>query len=166
MTFDRRLRAYSIDSSLAFTLMVICMIAIYNISSINSTWKLTIAMGCYFSVMLIPNLISPGQTFGKRIQKLKVVYRTAELVPERFVVPKVYLLLLREPVKALLTFMTFGVYIFVAGIISSGREDGRTIHDFIFKTRVIALTKYTSDRIGLTTTSSAANSLKGTTYHD
>ncbi|MDD3106680.1 MAG: RDD family protein [Bacilli bacterium] len=166
MTFDRRLRAYSIDSSLAFTLMVISMIAIYNVSVILPLGKLAIAMACYFGVMMIPHLFSPGQTFGKRVQKLKVVYDTKELVLKTYVVPKLYLLLLRELVKATLTFITFGFYIFIAGIISSGREDGRSIHDFIFKTRVIALTKYTTDRIGLSTTTSAANSLKGSTYHD
>ncbi|MGD9886903.1 MAG: RDD family protein [Bacilli bacterium] len=166
MTFDRRLRAYSIDSSLAFTLMVVCMIAIYNVNQITPLGKFSIAMGCYFAAMIIPHLFSPGQTFGKRVQKLKIVKNYQELVPKTFIIPKLYLLILREIVKAALTFSTFGLYIFVAGIVSSGREDGRTIHDFIFKTRVIALTKYTSDRIGLSTTTSAANSLKGSTYDD
>ena len=166
MNFDRRLRAYSIDSSLAFTLMLIGMIVIYNLPSILPLGKMAIALGCYFGVMIIPHFFSPGQTFGKRIQKLKVVKNYQELIPEKVFVPALYLLILREIVKALLTFITFGVYIFIAGLVASGREDGRTIHDLIFKTRVIALTKYTSDRIGFSTTPSAAKSLKGTTYDD
>jgi uncharacterized RDD family membrane protein YckC len=75
-------------------------------------------------------------------------------------------LVLREFVKCIFIILSFGLYIFIAGIVSTNREDGRTIHDLIFKTRVVVLTRYVTDRTEMRRTSSAENSLKGYSHND
>ena len=49
----------------------------------------------------------------------------------------------------------------IGAIISTGRQDGRTIHDFIFKTRVVPITRYVTDGVELKNGQAASNSLKG-----
>ncbi|MDD3171508.1 MAG: RDD family protein [Bacilli bacterium] len=160
-TFDRRLRAFSIDTSFAFFL-VLCLIPI----PLDADIKKYLVGVIYFGVSLVPYLFGSGQTFGKRIQKIKVIKNTSELVPTKYVVPNRFYLILREFTKCCFIIMTFGLYILVAGIVSTNREDGRTIHDFIFKTRVIVLTRYSTDRTEMNRTSSAEKSLKGYSYDD
>lgn len=166
MVFDRRLRAYSIDSSFAFVLMAVVIIILYDIKNMDNFAKWLIVLTGYMAIMTVPYLFSPGQTFGKRIQKLRVVNKTEELAVKEYTVPRVYILILREILKAVFTFATFGFYIFLAGIIATNREDGRTIHDFIFGTRVIVLTRYTDEKTEMNKVISIQKRLKGSGYND
>ena len=159
--FDRRLRAFSIDTSLTFFL-VLFVIPL----NIEANSKKYIVLAIYFVVALVPYLFGTGQSFGKRVQKLKVIKDTKELVPTTLVVPNRLYLVLRDFVKCIFIILSFGLYILVAGIVSTNREDGRTIHDFIFKTRVVVLTRYVTDRTEMRRTSSAENSLKGYSHND
>ena len=115
---------------------------------------------------MVPYLFGTGQSFGKRIQKIKIIKNTKELVPTTLEVPNRFYLVLREFVKCIFIILSFGLYIFIAGIVSTNREDGRTIHDLIFKTRVVVLTRYVTDRTEMRRTSSAENSLKGYSHND
>ncbi len=160
-TFDRLLRAFSIDTSFTFFL-VLCVVPL----NINADMKKYLVLAIYFVVALVPYLFGTGQTFGKRIQKIKVIKNTNELVPTVLEVPNRFYLVLREFVKCFFIIASFGLYILIAGIVSTNRQDGRTIHDLIFKTRVVVLTRYVSDRTEMRKTSSAENSLKGYSHHD
>jgi uncharacterized RDD family membrane protein YckC len=166
MIFERRLRSYSIDTSFAFIIMVLIGILVFEVDSTSDTWKYALIIIAYLMVYIIPNLISPGQTFGKRTQKMKVVYNFEGLVSSSYVVPSRFVLVLREVLKAGLTFISAGFYLIIAGIISTNREDGRTIHDFIFKTRVIALTRFSDERNERFVSSEMKNNLKGSSFHD
>jgi uncharacterized RDD family membrane protein YckC len=166
MTFDRRLRAFSIDTTMGFFAVALIIFSVFSIVWMSPLVKWLFALGGYLAVMIIPNFFSRGQTFGKRTQKLQVVYKTEELVAKEYQVPPMYLLILREVAKFIFSLATFGFYCVVAGIISTNRQDGRTIHDFIFRTRVIALTKYTTDTYGIKVNGSVSNRLKGSSYND
>ena len=166
MTFERRLRSYSIDTSFAFILMVGIGMMIYEIKTPTNTWKYLIVIGLYLAVYIIPNLISPGQTFGKRTQKIRTVKNYKEIIKENYEIPSRFILVLRELTKAVLTIFTGGFYIIVAGIVSTGRQDGRTIHDFIFNTRVIALTRTTLDKTERYVSPEMKNTLRGSGYND
>ena len=138
MVFDRRLRAYSIDTSLAFLLVILVIFTVYDLKM--PEWaKNSIVAAIYLGVYIIPNLISPGQTFGKRVQKLKVI-KNSGYEGREYRVPSRFFLVLRELLK---TFYNppFGFYLLIAGIVSNNRRDGRTVHDFVFGTRVIPLTR-------------------------
>lgn len=156
-SFDRRLRAFSIDTSMIGVALLILMGI-----TIDAELKRYIAIAIYFGVFCLPYLLGKGQTFGKRIQKIKVVwYEKGEIVPKEMIVPNRFYLLLREFTKCLLMVGTFGLYIIVGAIIATGRKDGRTIHDFIFKTQVVAMTRFTTDGIELKRGDAAASALKG-----
>ena len=142
--FDRRLRAFSIDTSLAGVLVF----ALIPLQQIPSQTRLYLAMLIYFGVFCFPDLLGKGQSFGKRIQKICVIYNTNELVPTKLV-------------KCLLIIITFGFYVIIGGIVASNRQDGRSIHDLIFKTRVVALTKYVSDGVELNRGETANKVLEG-----
>ena len=164
MLFDRRLRAYSIDTSLAFLLVLIVTFIIYDFK-ISYSIKYSIVAAIYLGVYIIPNLISPGQTFGKRVQKLKVI-KNRGYEGKEYQVPSRFLLVLRELRKAAFTIFTFGFYLIIAGIVSNNRSDGRSIHDFIFGTRVIALTRYSDERTERFVGEEMKATLKGTSYYD
>jgi uncharacterized RDD family membrane protein YckC len=146
--------------------VVLIIAVVYSVTWMSPLVKWMVALGGYLAVMIIPNFFSRGQTFGKRTQKMQVVYNTEELVAKEYQVPPLYLLILREIAKFMFSIATFGMYCVVAGIISTNRQDGRTIHDFIFRTRVIALTKYTTDTYGIKVNGSVSNRLKGSSYND
>ena len=164
MVFDRRLRAYSIDTSLAFLLVILVIFTVYDLKM--PEWaKNSIVAAIYLGVYIIPNLISPGQTFGKRVQKLKVIknsgYEGREYrVPSRFFWSC-------ASFKAACTILTFGFYLLIAGIVSNNRRDGRTVHDFVFGTRVIPLTRFSDERTErFVVGEEMKEALKGTSHHD
>lgn len=156
-TFDRRLRAFSIDTSFAAVLVLILI----GFPSIDASIRQTLALVIYFGIFCLPNLLGKGQSFGKRIQKIAVVKNTKELVITKKEIPNRFYLLLRDFTKCLFILITFGFYIIIAAIVSTNRQDGRTIHDLIFKTRVVPLTKYVSDGIELNRGEAASKSLEG-----
>jgi len=160
--FERRVRAFSIDLSFA-TILFIVIAAILSWAGIqdNATKLYLSALISYFGVLLIPNFFSRGQSFGKRTQKMRVVDNITNKVP------RLWRLLLREIIKGLLLIYTFGLYLLVCGIMVNSRKDGRGIHDLIFKTKVICLTVYVSDKeegYVLGQSESAKKNLEGSSY--
>ncbi len=164
MLFDRRLRAYSIDTSLAILLVILIIFSIYDLNLSNNL-KNGIIAAVYLGVYIIPNLISPGQTFGKRVQKLRVI-KNRGYEGREYQGPARWLLVLRELLKAAFTIFTFGFYLIIAGIASNNRRDGRSIHDFIFGTRVIPLTRYSDERTERVVVNEMIDRLKGTSHND
>lgn len=69
----------------------------------------------------------------KRIQKIKVVNDNGSEA-------NIFKLILRNLFKNLASIMTFGVYSIVAFFFVSEKHVSKTIHDHIFKTKVIDLT--------------------------
>lgn len=142
-SFERRIRAFSIDMSMAVVLFALLAGILSGIEGIDDNWKLFIAAGVsYFGTLIVPLFFGRGQSFGKRTQKMRVNdIKTGEPAP-------LALEILRELTKAFLMIVTFGFYIIVCGIMLSSRKDGRVIHDFVFRTRVVCLTLHLSDREG------------------
>lgn len=143
-TIDRRIRAFSIDMSMATILLILLIILGGTIEGADGGLVMFIAAAiAYFGTLVIPNFFSKGQSFGKRTQKIQVVdLKTGEPAP-------LFLVILREVFKATLMISTIGFYLVVCGIMASSRRDGRTIHDLIFRTKIICLTRYVSDREGM-----------------
>lgn len=157
VNFEKRLKAFSIDTSLSWLLLLLMALGFSNIYP----WNLTIGLVLHYLVLIIPYFFSKGkgQNFGKRTQGLKVInYKTGE-------VPSVWILILREIVKETLVLMTVTVYALIAAIISTGRRDGRTIHDFIFGTQVIYPKKLENDRY-INDLDVSRERMKGMSYYD
>lgn len=128
--FIKRLRAFSIDISGVFIVILLCMGLPFD----ADTKRIVAGIGgaC---VYFIPYLFSSGQTFGKRMQKLKVVKADGTKI-------NMGIGLLRELFKLILCFGTIGLYSIVTYFIISEDMDKRTLHDIVFKTRIIDCSKY------------------------
>lgn len=142
-SFERRIRAISIDLSFATIVFILLSFAVSLFPALSDASKASIAAGvAYFGVMLVPHFFSRGQSFGKRNQKLRIVHsRTGRI-------PPLAVLLARDFLKGFLMIFTFGAYIILCGIALSIRKDGRLPHDWIFLTKVECITRYVSDKEG------------------
>jgi len=89
----------------------------------------------FFGIYFFPHFLTPGQTFGKRIQKIRIVNLEGEDITIAHAI-------LRDFVKVFLSIITFGVYLVISFFVMSDKTS-RTIHDYIFKTKVIDLEKPT-----------------------
>jgi uncharacterized RDD family membrane protein YckC len=146
---------------MAVVLFAILVGVLSVVDGISDDVKLTIAAAvAYFGTLVLPLFFSRGQTFGKRIQKMRVVdAKTDEPAP-------LLLEILRELVKGTLMIVTVGFYLIVCGIMFNARKDGRVIHDFIFRTRVVCLTRFVSDREGtfIDQTAAMKKRMEGSTH--
>lgn len=125
--FEKRVRAYAVELS---ALAIVVIVASLGISNPYIKWILIIST--YFLVAIFPLFISKGQTFGKRTQQIKVVNLDGSEASN-------FKLILREVFKMLLSLITFGIYSIIAFFLLTEKEVSRTIHDYIFKTKVIEL---------------------------
>lgn len=123
-SFEKRVRAFAIDTSGVALLMILAI-------PLGEVYAYLLAAFGFLGLYLVPYFISSGQTFGKRIQKIRVVRNDGSPVP-------VWHVLLRDVFKLVLSIGTFGVY----GVISYfflSDHTSRAFHDLIFKTKVIDL---------------------------
>jgi uncharacterized RDD family membrane protein YckC len=127
-SFEKRVRAFAIDTS---GVALIGMISIFGISPVNELFGQIFLLFGAFSFYLLPYFFGTGQTLGKRVQKIKVVMKDDRKAP-------IWLLVLRDVVKLILSVSTFGLYLIVATF-SMSSHVSRTIHDYVFQTKLIDL---------------------------
>lgn len=123
--FERRVRAFSIDTS---AVMLVWILISFQVPSNLGTW---IIFGVYVLVFIFPLFFWNGQTMGKRFQKIKIVKidgRDAGLM----------IILAREILKMTLVIFTFGLYTLVGSMMISKNGQTGTLHDRIFKTKIIS----------------------------
>lgn len=125
--FEKRVKAYAADlSGLALAFLV----ASFGIS--NMVAKISVVVLAYVLISILPQFFSRGQTFGKRIQKIKVVKNDGSDA-------SLILLIVREIFKTGVSILTFGLYSIIAFFFISEKHVSKTIHDYIFGTKVIDL---------------------------
>lgn len=132
-SFEKRVRAFAIDTS-AVTLFIIISLFLgtyykplpYIVSSVAF-------IGFYFFPYLAKK--THGQTLGKKVQRIQIVKLDDSKV-------ELWRLFLRDIFKLGLSIGTFGAYLIIAFFVMSDKTS-RTIHDYIFKTKVIDLEKAT-----------------------
>lgn len=128
--FEKRVRAYAADISAAAVALIIVTFGFQGL-----VWlKILIVALTYAAFSIIPYFISKGQSFGKRIQKIKIVKLDGTDANP-------FILILREIFKTGLSIATFGIYMIVAYFALTEKHTSRTIHDYIFKTKAIDLEK-------------------------
>ena len=128
-SFEKRVRAFAIDTS---GIMLFIIIALpFSTQNVYISYGISIAS--FIGFYIFPHFLTPGQTFGKRIQKIKIVDLEGNPV-------KLWVVILRDVTRVLFSVATFGVYLIVAFFVMN-EKTSRTIHDYIFKTKVIDLEK-------------------------
>jgi uncharacterized RDD family membrane protein YckC len=129
-SFEKRVRAFAIDTS-GVTLFVIISMPL---GSVYEFLPYIVSGSAFLGIYFLPYFLkNKGQTFGKRIQKIKIVGLDGEDV-------QLWKLLLRDLFKILCSISTFGIYMIFSFFFLSDKTS-RTIHDYIFKTKVIDLEK-------------------------
>ncbi|TVP85902.1 MAG: RDD family protein [Acholeplasmataceae bacterium] len=123
-SFEKRVRAFAIDTSgvALFTLLTL---------PLGQIWSYIVFGVAFFGLYILPYFIANGQTFGKRIQKIKIV--NADGSPAGLI-----RILLRDIFKLGASIGTFGLYLVIAFFVLSDKSS-QTIHDYLFKTKVIDL---------------------------
>ncbi len=128
-TFEKRVRAFAIDTSGVMIFVIVSLFLGTSIRILPYAVSLTAAFVFY----ILPHFFSRGQTFGKRIQKIKTVALSGDDLP-------LWRILLRDLFRLVASFMTFGIYLVVAFFFLN-EKTSRTLHDYLFKTKVIDLEK-------------------------
>lgn len=127
--FEKRVKAYAIEIS---AVTVVLLIAAMGLG--NDLLTIILVAATYLFVSIIPIIASKGQSYGKRIQKIKIVKMDGtEASP--------LILVLREIFKTVASAGTLGLYMIAAYFAMTETHVSRTIHDYIFKTKVIDLEK-------------------------
>lgn len=126
--FEKRVRAYAIEISALAVAIIISSLGFGGIPLLQAG----IIIAVYMFVTIIPLILSKGQSYGKRMQKIKIVKLDGSPVNP-------FILVSRELFKTVLSLLTFGIYSIVAYFTLTEKEVSRTLHDYIFKTKVIDL---------------------------
>jgi len=131
--FEKRVRAFAADIS---GLIIVFILTAYGMANIDDPLRSILQIGMllstFFFLIIFPNLLKSKQTFGKRIQKIKVVNLDGTDASK-------IKLILRELFKYFFSIATCGLYSIIAFFALSEKHVSRTIHDYIFKTKVIDL---------------------------
>lgn len=126
-SFDKRIRAFSIDTSLA-TILVLLLFGL----GLKADVQKILAGIIIVLVYLCPHLFSRGQTFGKRTQQIQIINLDGTSCSLLKVIS-------RDLFKISLSIFTGGIYMIICYFMVDEQGDKRAIHDFIFKTIVVDL---------------------------
>lgn len=129
--FEKRVQAFAADTSGLALLVILTSYGMPDFEFRSLVQLLILLLG-FFLIIVLPILTKSRQTFGKRIQKIKVINMNDTN-------PGVIKLISREVFKYFLSIATFGVYLVIAYFALTEKEVSRTIHDYVFKTKVIDL---------------------------
>ena len=128
-SFEKRVRAFAIDTSGVMLFIILAL----PFSTQNIYISYGISIASFIGFYIFPHVLTPGQTFGKRIQKIRIVDLEGNPV-------KLWVVILRDVTRVLFSVLTFGVYLVLAFFLMN-EKTSRTIHDYIFKTKVVDLEK-------------------------
>lgn len=126
-SFEKIIKSFAIDTS-GVMLIVLLSIPLGQPTYLRPTLIGAAFLGFYF----LPYFISSGQTFGKKVEKIKVVDRSGKDAP-------MWRVLLRQLFLLVASIATFGIYLIVSFFTISEKRENRLPHDYIFRTKIVDL---------------------------
>lgn len=123
--FNERIHAFSIDYGIVFLSMLI-VIFLY----MDPVFKLLIVLTVWYMMNIFPSFIKSGTSLGKKNSKIIVVNELNKEVTLK-------VMHFREIFILVIAVITVGFYFPIAFLLLNRRSDKRSIHDLIFKTKVI-----------------------------
>lgn len=133
-SFEKIVKSFAIDTS-GVMLILLISIPLGEPPYLRPMLIGAAFIGFYF----FPYFLSNGQTFGKRVEKIKVVDRSGSEAG-------IWRVLLRQFVMLALSIFTFGIYLIFAFFFMSTKRENRMPHDFIFRTKIIDIDPPRRDR--------------------
>lgn len=132
--FEKIIKSFAIDTS------GVMLILIASIPLTNPPYLQPVLIGAAFiGFYFFPYILNTGQTFGKRVEKIKVVDKSGADA-------RLWRILLRQLVFLVLSIGTFGIYLIFTFFFLSEKRDNQMPHDYIFRTRIIDLEPANRDR--------------------
>ncbi len=123
--FNSRLSAFFLDLGIVALAFLINVFMQY-----NYYYKIGIILFVWLMVNIIPSIFKKGQTLGKINASIKTVDLENNNIS--FLISS-----LRSLFILVLGFFSAGVYFLISLYVSESRMDKRSIHDLIFKTKVV-----------------------------
>src|SRR5690554_1707347 len=123
--FEKRVRAFAIDTSGVFITVILSLF-------IPKPFNFILIGAAVLGFYIMPYFISNGQTFGKRVEKIKVVNLDGSDA-------SIAKLLIREITKLALSFLTGGNYLVIVFFAVTEKEISRNNQYYNFKTKNIDL---------------------------
>ena len=133
-SFEKIVKSFAIDTS------GVMLILLVSIPLSDPVYLRPILIGAGFiGFYFFPYLLSIGQTFGKRVEKIKVVDLSGADA-------RLWRVLLRQLVFLIFSIGTFGIYLIVAFFTLSEKRENRMPHDYIFRTKLVDINPPNRDR--------------------
>jgi len=123
--FNDRIAGFSIEMLTIFFAILVVIFQVWH----PLLEVLTVVMAFYL-VTLSPMFLKRGINFGKKVASTMIV----DMNNQPISLARAHL---REFTKWILGFATLGIYFVIAFYIFSKRQDRRTPHDLVFKTKVV-----------------------------
>jgi len=123
--FNERIAAFSFEMLIVFFTILVIIFQVWHPVLEGLT-----VIGAFYLVTLLPMYFKRGVSYGKKLAKTMIV----DLNNQPISLKRAHL---REFTKWILGFITLGIYFVIAFIIFTKRQDRRTPHDILFKTKVV-----------------------------
>ncbi len=130
--FNERIHAFSIDYGVVF-LSILITIFLY----IHPAFKAVIILSVWYMMNIFPSFIKRGITLGKLNSKTIIVDESNNEVTLFTIHKRSFFILI-------VGFLTVGLYFIVSFFLLTKRNDKRSIHDLLFKTKVVYKDSYIS----------------------
>lgn len=133
-TFNDRISAFSFDYGLvALVLLIMIFMKIH--PEYDPLIKIIVILVFWYIFNIVPAYFKPGITLGKRSTDIIIL-------DENYKEVTILTIHLRQFFILLVSIFTIGLYLVVSFILLDRRIDKRSIHDLIFKTRVVRRTPF------------------------
>lgn len=132
--FEKIIKSFAIDTS------GVMLVLIISIPLGEPVYLRPVLIGAAFiGFYFFPYFLSSGQTFGKKVEKIKVVNMSGTDAP-------LWKTLLRQLFLLVASIATFGIYLIVSFFFMSEKRQNRMLHDYIFNTKLIDIEPPNRDR--------------------
>ena len=128
-TFNYRISAFSVDYGSVVLIMLIMIFMQFG-TAYDNYIRMAITLVGWYIINVGPNFFSKGSSIGKKHNDIKIVTKDFKEV-------SLATMHLREFLILFFSFITVGLYVFIALYFLEKRIDKRAIHDLICNTRVI-----------------------------
>lgn len=125
--FERVVRSFAIDTSGAILIVILAIMGL----KFNRTLQFVVAGLGIFIFYFLPYFLSSGQSFGKRVEGIRIVNKDGSHA-------HIIKIMIRQIFLLGLSIFTGGIYLIII-FFTINEQNGQSLHDKIFGTAIIDL---------------------------